>query len=107
MGDMIDEMARRIVDTVAPEAVILFGPRATGEGSSDSDVDLMVVESEPFGPGRSRRKEMTRLGKALVTFPVPKDILVRSREEFERWRDSTHHVVEQAWREGRRLDERP
>jgi len=105
-NELIQQMVGRIVDTVAPEQVILFGSHATGKARTDSDLDFLVVESEPFGAGHSRRKEMARLWAALASFPVPKDILVYSREEVERWRDSSHHVVARAWREGRRLYER-
>jgi hypothetical protein len=37
----------------------------------------------------------------------PKDVLVYSREEFEKWQDSINHVVAIAVREGRLLYERP
>ena len=44
--------------------VILFGSRARGDARSESDVDILVVEDEPFGPERSRTKEMARLWQA-------------------------------------------
>jgi predicted nucleotidyltransferase len=46
---LIDRMVRAIVDEVHPEQVILFGSRGRGDESQDSDVDLLVVEAEPFG----------------------------------------------------------
>jgi hypothetical protein len=53
-------MAAVVAREVEPEAIILFGSHATGDARPDSDVDLMVVESTPFGPDRDRRREMTR-----------------------------------------------
>lgn len=100
-------MLRQVVDTivseVAPETIILFGSRARGDSRPDSDVDLLVVETEPFSPQRSRRKEAARLYMALRNLGVSKDILLYSREEFEHWKNSLNHVVGRAHREGRVL----
>ena len=104
---LLDRMIRAIVDEVDPEQVILFGSRARGDGHERSDVDLVVVEAEPFGPGRSRHKEIVRLHRALVGFHVPTDILVFSREDVAYWRDSLNHVLARALREGKVLYERP
>jgi len=104
--EVLGEMVRVIVEEVDPEQVILFGSQASGLASSDSDVDLVVVESSPFGGGRSRRREMTRLWRALAGFDVPKDILVYSLDEVERWQYSLNHVLARARREGTVLYER-
>ena len=100
---LLDRMIRTIVDEVAPEQVILFGSRARGDARPDSDIDLLVVESEPFGPSRSRNAEEMRIGRALPETPVARDILVYSRDELERWRGSLNHVAARALREGRVL----
>ena len=62
---LLDQIVRTIVDEVDPEQVVLFGSRARGDARPDSDVDLLVVESEPFGTSRSRHAEIVRLGRAL------------------------------------------
>ena len=103
---LIDRMVRAIVDEVDPEQVILFGSRGRGDARQDSDVDLVVVESEPFGPERSRHNEMVRLYNALAGFPVAADVLVYSRDDVDYWCDSLNHVLARALREGRVLYER-
>lgn len=100
---LLRQMVEIIVSEVSPETIILFGSRARGDARPDSDVDLLVVETEPFSPQRSRRKEAARLYMALRNLGVSKDILLYSREEFERWKDSLNHVVGRAHREGRVL----
>ena len=100
---LLDRMIRTIVDEVDPEQVILFGSRARGDARPDSDVDLLVIESEPFGPGRSRHAEEVRIGGALPATPVARDILVYSRDDIEQWRGSLNHVAARALREGRVL----
>ena len=104
---LIRQMTAAIVDAADPEQVILFGSRARGDAGTNSDVDLVVVEAEPFGPGRDRGVEETRLWRALANFHVPKDILVYSRDEVDHWRDSLNHVLARALREGKVLYERP
>ena len=66
--NLIGQMVQAIVDEVDPEQVILFGSRGRGDERQDSDVDLVVVEAEPFGPERSRHKEMVRLYRAVAAF---------------------------------------
>jgi len=100
---LLHQMVETIVREVSPETIILFGSRARGDARSDSDVDLLVVETEPFSPQRSRRKEAARLYMALRGLAVSKDILLYSRDEFERWKNSLNHVVGRAHREGRLL----
>lgn len=104
---LLTEAIRIIVEVADPDQVILFGSHARGEARTDSDFDLLVVESAPFGPERSRYREMARLERAMVRFPVVTDILVYSREEIDRFRSATCHLVYQALREGKVLYARP
>ena len=103
---LLDQMVEKIVAEVDPEQIILFGSRARGDARAGSDVDLVVVESEPFGQERSKRLEAARLYRTLSGFLVSKDILVYSRDEVDYWRDSLNHVLARALREGRVLYER-
>jgi predicted nucleotidyltransferase len=95
---------RKIVDTIVreadPDTVILFGSRARGDARPDSDVDLLIVEREPFSPQHSRRQETARLYLALRKLAISKDLLLYSREEFEQLKNSPHHIVGRAQREG-------
>ena len=102
-AEVLRQMVGIIVREADPEAIILFGSRSRGDAGPDSDVDLLIIEREPFGPGRSRIKEAARLYHALRYMPASKDLLVYSREEFERWRNALNHVVANAAREGRLL----
>ena len=104
---IIGQMVKALVEAADPEQVILFGSRARGDSCEHSDVDLVVVEAEPFGPERSRHKEMMRLRRALRPFRVPVDVLVYSRDDVDYWRDSLNYVLARAMREGTVLYERP
>ena len=104
---LIDEMVRVIVEEVEPRRIYLFGSCARDNFTPDSDVDFLIVEDRRFGSGRNRWSELKRIRKALKPFRIPKDVLVYSREEFEKWEDSANHVVAHAVREGKLLYERP
>ena len=103
---LLERMVRAIVDEVDPERIILFGSRARGDEREDSDVDLIVLEAEPFGPARSRHRETVKVYHALAGFPVPADVLVFSRDDVDYWRDSLNHVLARALRDGKVLYER-
>jgi len=103
--EVIDRMARRIVREVDPQRILLFGSWARGEAREYSDVDLLVVERDPFGPYRSRRQEAARIWRCLSDFRIPTDILVYSDSEIAQWKDSSHHVIARALREGKVLYE--
>lgn len=103
---LIDEVVKIIAREATPEQIILFGSHAKGGVTDESDVDLLVVESEEFGVGRSRRKELARLSKAVAGFQFPIDILLYSKMEVERWKHSINNVVAHAIREGKVVYER-
>jgi len=43
VSQQLPEAVRRIVETLHPEKIILFGSYARGNPTSDSDVDLLVI----------------------------------------------------------------
>jgi predicted nucleotidyltransferase len=45
---VLADMTSAIVDTVRPMQVVVFGSHARGDATADSDIDLLVVEAEPF-----------------------------------------------------------
>ena len=101
--EIIEQMVDAIVREVAPERVYLFGSRARGEARVDSDVDILIVESEGFGAERSRLDETNRVYQALTAFRIPKDVLVYSCDEYAKWRGSRNHVIGRCESEGRLL----
>lgn len=94
------ERAANLLHRAAPQAtVILFGSRARGDATPDSDADFVLVEPEV----KSRRREMARLSRVLRPLRIPADVLVFSRQAFERWSRVPGTVVHKAATEGRVL----
>jgi predicted nucleotidyltransferase len=82
--ELLHEMTRRLVEELHPEQIILFGSRAWGTPRADSDVDLLVIL--PSGAEHGDDLEL-RARRCLRGLGVAKDILVRTRDQVERFRD--------------------
>ena len=72
---------RRLVEAYRPEYIYLFGSVARGDAGPDSDYDIMVVV-----PGEAPRelRDCDLAYRALRGLGIAKDILVRTRSEFEK-----------------------
>ncbi len=103
---ILQDMVNAIVQEVHPEKIILFGSQVNGNVHQDSDVDLLIIEQDPFGKQRSRWKELSKIRKSLWSFDYAVDILVSSIEEMNKWKNSINHIISHILREGRVLYER-
>ena len=95
-NEHISIMTNRIVRHFNPVQIILFGSYARGEAHPHSDIDLLVVFSECA----DKRKTTVEIRRVLKDMPVPKDIIVSTREELERKRDWGGTVLRPAQQEG-------
>ena len=74
------ELVRRLVQAYQPECIYLFGSKARGDASLNSDYDLMVVVPEDSPPERRR----SRLAyEVLWGTGTAADVLVWTRQRFE------------------------
>ena len=96
--EMLQEIVRRIVAAVQPEKIILFGSAAREEMGPDSDLDLLVIKS-----CRNRRETARRIRRKLIGVGVPKDIIVATPEDIERYKDTIGFIYRPALREGKVL----
>lgn len=94
------EVVRRLVTTFRPERIYLFGSAARGDGSPDSDYDLMVVVPDDTTP------ELRRSGRAyeaLWGVGVAADVLVWTRTAFDERTHLQASLPATILREGRLL----
>lgn len=96
---IIDEILRRIVDTVHPIRIVLFGSTATGRTRSGSDIDLLVVMPD----GIHRRRTAQRLHRSLAGVGVAKDIVVVTESDVLEHGDNPSLVIMPALRDGREI----
>ncbi len=82
--DLLHEVTRRLVDQFQPEQVILFGSQARGVPISGSDVDLMIIVPQ----SDLSDYERSVLGhRCLSGLDIAKDVVVKTRAEFDFFRD--------------------
>src|ERR1700733_9794623 len=99
--EAVSRLTQLLVDAANPARIILYGSHARGEASADSDVDIMVVETDVG----DRLKEMVRLNRVVRSLGIPVDLLVVSKEKFDYWSDTPGNVYFEAAAEGRTLYE--
>ncbi len=97
--DAIARMVNRIVERFDPEQIILFGSYARGSANPDSDVDLLVVMKNV----KSKRAKQVEMRCALHDIHLPKDIIVVTESELERYRNTVGTIVRPALREGKSM----
>lgn len=76
--------------------LIVFGSQARGDAREDSDLDLLVVEPEVA----DRFAEMARLSTLLGRRLIPADVVVMSRDAFERQKTVVNTLAWRAAQEG-------
>lgn len=98
--ETIDEVKKRLVKTYNPIAIYLFGSYAWGKPNEDSDLDLMVVVDVSSEKSYARE----RVGhQALFGLDISKDLIVHTREVFERRADNSTTLEYKIKKEGRIL----
>jgi predicted nucleotidyltransferase len=99
----IRQAVEALIDRFHPQRVILFGSHARGTADARSDVDLLVV----CPVTGSRRALQVAMDRALRGCGFARDIVVLTREEYERDRHIPGTIARPAWLEGSTLYERP
>ena len=100
--EILQEMVRRVVKSVDPEKIILFGSYAYGQPHEASDVDLLVIMSS-YKP---RWQRSIPIYDALRGLLIPKDVIVYTPEEVDEWSEVPQAFVTRTFRNGRILYER-
>lgn len=98
----IEEYARYIGRQFDAERIILFGSYAQGTSTKDSDIDLLVVADTDLPP----HQRYSAVRQLVADVPVSFDIIVKTPQEYARWRSVINHIVYFADKYGRILYER-
>ncbi len=81
---MTREVVQRLVAEFSPLKIILFGSQAWGKPGSHSDVDLFVIVEKSE---LTRTKRAVRAYRCLKGLNFPKDILVRTQAEVDKYKN--------------------
>ncbi len=99
--EILNEAVHRLVEKFQPEKIILFGSQARGTADNRSDIDLLIISPVK----EKRRKLMVEMRRVLGELEYAFDVIILTKEEFERDRKIPGPVGRYASREGRILYE--
>jgi len=98
---LLDEVTRRIVASVKPQRVLLFGSAAQGRMNKDSDFDMLVIMREPV----HRRQTAQKIYRNLHGTGIAVDIVVATEKDLEKYGQRAGTILKSALQEGRVLYE--
>ncbi len=101
--ELIEHIARTIVERFRPKRIVLIGSRARGDHRPDSDIDLFVEMESTLRP----HERAVNIGSAFSLHPWAMDVLVYTPEEIARLRGRIGGLLTAVEREGKVLYERP
>ena len=102
ISEDLKRLLPRIVKTLKPDQVILFGSNARGDVSQTSDLDLIVV-------AETEENFFDRIGRVLALYDGKRDldVLVYTPQEFSKMLAEGRDFLTQAVEEGKVLYRRP
>jgi predicted nucleotidyltransferase len=74
-------MVVRIVESLHPNKIVLFGSYAWGKPNEDSDIDLFIIVDSSGEPEYRRARKVYR---CLRGVPVPIDVIVKTTNEVRK-----------------------
>jgi len=93
------EVTRRILETVQPQRVLLFGSSVRGQFTQDSDLDVLVIVRGPV----HRRQLAQKINRNLHGVGAPVDIVVATEEDIAQYGDKFGTILRPALLEGQVL----
>ena len=93
------EVPRRIVASVSPQRVLLFGSAARGKLSADSDLDVLVIMRGAV----HRRQTAQKIYRDLQGVDAPVDVVVVTEEDIANYGDKPGTILRPALNEGQVL----
>jgi predicted nucleotidyltransferase len=99
MNDILAETVRRIVESVHPKQIILFGSAIRGDMGPNSDFDLLII----IPSGGHRRRTAQTIYRKLIGVGFASDIIVVTEDDIEKFGDNIGMVIRPALQEGKVL----
>jgi predicted nucleotidyltransferase len=97
----IEPLVSQLVRRFQPRRIILFGSYAYGTPHEESDLDLLLVISDP----PSRQKAWKIATELSHSSPVPLQLVFMRPEEFEETKEIVGGLAYPAYQEGKILHE--
>ncbi|MDF0674670.1 MAG: nucleotidyltransferase domain-containing protein [Nitrospira sp.] len=97
---LLEKVVERLKAEFQPDEIYLFGSHAWGVPSDDSDVDLMVIVRDS---AEKAIRRMQRAHRCLSGLGFPKDVLVPTRAQVDRYKHLRASLFHQVLAKGRKL----
>lgn len=91
----IDKIIQYAVYVTEPEEIILFGSIANGTSDVYSDVDLLIISDS------NKREAISKISNFVYQLSLKTDILIYSRDEFEKLANQPFSFLKAAQKFGR------
>lgn len=101
--DLLHEITQRLVEQFQPEQIFLFGSQVWGTPTLSSDIDLMVIIPQSKLSDYERSVQGHR---CLGGLDIAKDVIVRTRAEFDFFKDVRASLEYKIAHQGRVLYDR-
>ncbi len=102
--ELIAYIVEKIVRSVSPEQIVLFGSHARGDATHGSDLDLFIIHTSH----KSNREIRRQIEAALWNRRFGIDLIVRHSEEVaQNITDGNPFYTQHLFGEGKALYERP
>jgi len=89
----VQAVIKKIVTTIRPRKIILFGSYIQGNVGKHSDLDILIITRDDI---ISPRQESIRIRRALKEIFMPMDILVVTESKFEELKNMPGLVYREA-----------
>lgn len=94
--ELLTDLVNRVVETVHPRRILLFGSAARGQMGPHSDLDVLVVMPD----GVHRRRTAQALYRSLSGLGIAKDIVVATEGDLRLYGRNPGMVLFPALEEG-------
>ena len=98
----IKDIADKIAKSSTPQRIVLFGSRAENQGNANSDIDLCIIQDKV----KDKSDEFVKIRRLLGDVIYPLDILILSKDEYEKRKDVFGTVQYEINKKGKVLYER-
>ena len=100
--ELLDEITKRLVESIHPERIYLFGSHAAGNAEDDSDVDLLIVVPDT----NQSCHDLALKGRAnMRDLIIPMDLILCTHSEIEKWENVKCTLIYTVMRKGKLLYE--
>lgn len=96
----IGQIKDSILQLLPDAGIVLFGSRARGEATINSDVDLLIIVDKEFNGNEKLNLEKTIRRELTAQYKLAFDIIVQSKKVAAQKKKLLGHIVYYAMKEG-------